>query len=60
MPVKPGDPLKKITLNLYTADCQWFAKVYGRGWSEHVRELMRKHRVQKAQAEDILEIVNGK
>jgi hypothetical protein len=38
MPVKSDDPLRKITLNLYEADCQWFEKEYGRGWTERIRQ----------------------
>jgi hypothetical protein len=38
MPVKSDDPLRKVTLNLYEADCQWLEKAYGRGWTERIRQ----------------------
>lgn len=38
MPVKSDDPLRKVTLNLYEADCQWFEKEYGHGWTERLRQ----------------------
>lgn len=38
MPVRSDDPLRRVTLNLYDADCQWLEKTYGRGWTERVRQ----------------------
>ena len=38
MPARSDDPLRKVTLNLYEADCQWFEKNYGRGWTERLRQ----------------------
>ena len=38
MPVKSDDPLRRVTLNLYEADCVWLEKTYGRGWTERVRQ----------------------
>jgi hypothetical protein len=38
MPVKSDDPLRKVTLNLYEADCQWMEREYGRGWTERLRQ----------------------
>lgn len=38
MPVKSDDPLRRVTLNLYEADCLWLAEHYGRGWTERVRQ----------------------
>lgn len=35
---RSDDPLRKITLNLYEADCEWFERTYGRGWSERIRQ----------------------
>ncbi len=49
MPVKSDDPLRKVTLNLYEADCQWMECEYGRGWTERLRQHLhalvhdRKH-----------------
>ena len=38
MPVRSDEPLRKVTLNLYEADCQWLEKTYGHGWTERVRQ----------------------
>lgn len=38
MPVRSDEPLRKVTLNLYEADCQWLEQNYGRGWTERVRQ----------------------
>jgi hypothetical protein len=38
MPVKSDDPLRRVTLNLYEADCVWLEQTYGRGWTERVRQ----------------------
>lgn len=38
MPVRSDEPLRKVTLNLYETDCQWFEQNYGRGWTERVRQ----------------------
>lgn len=38
MPVRSDDPLRRVTLNLYEADCEWLEREYGRGWTERVRQ----------------------
>lgn len=38
MPTQADDPLRKVTLNLYAADCEWLATTYGRGWTERIRQ----------------------
>jgi hypothetical protein len=38
MPVRSDDPLRRVTLNLYEADCVWLEKTYGRGWTERIRQ----------------------
>lgn len=38
MPTPPDDPLRRVTLNLYAADCEWMEANYGRGWTERVRQ----------------------
>lgn len=38
MPVRSDEPLRKVTLNLYESDCQWFEKEYGHGWTERLRQ----------------------
>lgn len=46
MPKRGGEPLRKVTLNLFDEDCSVMAGCYGFGWSEVVRDLVRDH-VQK-------------
>jgi hypothetical protein len=41
MPTPADAPLRKVTLNLYEADCQIFERVYGHGWSTEIREAVR-------------------
>lgn len=41
MPITPGDPLTKVTLNLYTADVNWMRHMWGEGWSAQLRELVK-------------------
>jgi len=38
MPVRSDDPLRRVTLNLYEADCAWLETTYGHGWTERVRQ----------------------
>ncbi len=38
MPNRSDDPLRKVTLNLYEADCAWMEQNYGRGWTERLRQ----------------------
>jgi hypothetical protein len=38
MPSRSDDPLRRVTLNLYEADCIWLEKTYGRGWTERIRQ----------------------
>ncbi len=36
------DDLRKITLNLFSSDCDRLRQRYGYGWSEQVRLFVRK------------------
>ncbi len=38
MPKIAGDPLTKVTLNLYEADVYWYQEEYGQGWSTRLRD----------------------
>ena len=38
MPIRADDVLRKVTLNLYEADCVWLEAEYGHGWTERVRQ----------------------
>lgn len=51
MPTRSDDPLRRVTLNLYEADCLWLEQHYGRGWTERVRqhihsEVVKRHNPQ--------------
>lgn len=43
MPAPSDSPLRRINLNLYEADALGMERRYGRGWTEQVRNLVRKH-----------------
>lgn len=43
MPVKSDDPLRRVTLNLYEADCEAMKAYYGHGWTEQVRQMVHHH-----------------
>lgn len=43
MPPKPDSPLRKITLNLYDADCAFLESYHGHGWSEQVRQVVHSY-----------------
>lgn len=40
MPARSDDPLRRVTLNLYEADCLLLEKAVGHGWTELVRRLV--------------------
>lgn len=42
MPPHPGEPLTKVTINLYTADVEELRKSHGHGWSVAVRDAVRR------------------
>lgn len=39
MPTPAGDPLRKVTLNLYEEDCLDAEKLFGRGWTTELRSI---------------------
>lgn len=43
MPVTPGEPLTKVTLNLYTEDLEVFRRILGYGWTSEVREAIHAY-----------------
>lgn len=49
MPVRSDEPLRKVTLNLYEADCIWLEGTYGHGWSERVRQHIHNEVVKRRQ-----------
>jgi hypothetical protein len=43
MPARSDDPLRRVTLNLYEADCTALAKHLGQGWTTEVREAVHAY-----------------
>jgi len=43
MPKIATEPLRKVTLNLFEADVEWYQERYGQGWSEIMRRDIRHH-----------------
>lgn len=43
MPVRPDAPLRKVTLNLYEADCAKLESFIGYGWTERVRLVVHEY-----------------
>lgn len=43
MPKESDEPLRKCTLNLFRKDVVELERLYGRGWTEKVRELVNIH-----------------
>ena len=38
----PSETLRKVTLNLYKEDVEFFEKRFGHGWSVELRRIMRR------------------
>lgn len=47
MSQRSDDPLRKCTLNLYEADCQWFEREYGHGWTERLRQHIHEQVIRR-------------
>jgi hypothetical protein len=39
-PVRSDDPLRRVTLNLYEADCQEIERDFGAGWTTWIRNVI--------------------
>lgn len=42
MPVRSDDPLRRVTLNLYEADCITLERIHGHGWTTFIRDLVKQ------------------
>lgn len=42
MPVRSDDPLRRVTLNLYEADCVAMEKLHAHGWTTRIRDLVHR------------------
>ena len=49
---KSDEPIRKVTLNLYVRDIADMERLYGRGWTEVVRNLVRARLKEKLDAYD--------
>lgn len=38
-----GEPITKVTLNLYSRDVDWFKARFPQGYTEMIREALRNH-----------------
>lgn len=56
MPRIADEPLKKVTLNLYESDVEWFQKRHGFGYTEVMRTILRQHRNKVSVAERAFEV----
>jgi hypothetical protein len=36
-------PIRKTSINLYEQDCLAMERLYGRGWTETIREMVHEH-----------------
>lgn len=43
MPPRPGEPLTKVTLNLFASDVSTLRDFLGTDWTVKIRELVRKY-----------------
>lgn len=43
MPARSDDPLRRVTLNLYEADCKFLAEHLGTGWTTELREAIHAY-----------------
>lgn len=43
MPARSDDPLRRVTLNLYEADCAKLEAAIGQGWTERVRQVVHQY-----------------
>lgn len=60
MPRNPANrPLRRVTLNLYDADCDELSRLYGVGWTGKVRELVEAHLQRKVTVEDYLKHIGA-
>lgn len=42
MPARSDDPLRRVTLNLYEADCVVLERHYGQGWTTVIRNTIHE------------------
>lgn len=47
-PAKSDEPLRKVTMNFYEADCKLLESTYGFGWTEQVRQMIHQRVTQFA------------
>lgn len=55
MPPRATEQLRKVTLNLFEADCADMERIHGHGWSEVVRALVRGHLLRRKRIRDAID-----
>jgi len=56
MPPAAEAPLRKTSINLFAADIDAMERLYGRGWQEVVRNLVKYHVKDKTKPRTVGEI----
>lgn len=51
MPKLAGEPLTKVTFNMYTKDLEWFQSHFGYGYSEELRKVIRRYVIERTKNE---------
>ena len=54
MPSPSDEPLRKVNINLYSADADWLYRRHGHGWTEVVRRLVRAHIKEQEQPQEAI------
>lgn len=43
MPPRPGEPLRKVTLNLFASDARYLKALWGEDYTVKIRELVHRY-----------------
>lgn len=53
MPIRPDSPLRRVTLNLYESDYEWFIANYGFGWTERIRQHLHAEVLKRTETQPV-------
>lgn len=53
MPTPLDEPLYQTSVKLFESDVAWLKKTYGPGWTEQVRDLVRRYRLKYAESRGV-------
>lgn len=59
MPKIAGEPLRKVTLNLFEADVDQLQRMCGQGYTEVIRDVVHRYTAQRANKEYEAAIARG-